>query len=75
MCKKYRKFNTLKIWYVFDEIFSIICDKCGSKYEKMFTEALSIEILNILRLKTVTFQRNLFASMKILFASMSMKPF
>ena len=51
-CKKYRKFKNPKISYIFDKTLSvsIICDKCGSKDEKIFKEEESIKTLKILGL-------------------------
>ena len=42
---KYRKFKNLKISYIFNKtwVLCIICDKCGSKDEKVFKEEESIK--------------------------------
>ena len=39
-CNKYRKFRRPKIYYIINKalVFSMICDKCGSIYEKIFKE-------------------------------------
>ena len=44
-CSKYRKSKSLKISYIFNKtwVLSIICDKCGSKDEKVFKKEESIE--------------------------------
>ena len=46
-CSKYKKFKNPKTPYIFDKtlVFSIICDKCGSKDEKIFKEEELVEIL------------------------------
>ena len=51
-CIKYKKFKNPKISYNFYETlaFSIICDKCGSKCEKIFQEEESTDILKVLGL-------------------------
>ena len=51
-CNKHRKSKNSKISIVFDKtlVLSVICDKCDSKYEKVFKEKESIEILKILGL-------------------------
>ena len=38
--KKYRKFKSSKISYIFHKklVFSITCDKCGLKNEKVYKE-------------------------------------
>ena len=43
---KYRKFKNATKPLIFDKtlILSIICDKCGSKDEKVFKEVESIEV-------------------------------
>ena len=47
-----RKFKNPKASYTFNEalVLSIICDKCGSNDDKIFTIEESIEILKILGL-------------------------
>ena len=49
---KYKKFNNLKLWYIFEKtlFLSIICSKCGSKDEKIFKKEELIEILKPLGL-------------------------
>ena len=49
---KYRKFKSPQISYILDKILnlSIICDKCGSKHEKLFKEKESDEVLKVLGL-------------------------
>ena len=45
-CNKYRKFKSPKISYVFIKtlVLFIICNKCGSKDEKIFKEEESAGI-------------------------------
>ena len=52
ICRKYRKFEKPKISYLSEKtlVLSIICCKCKNKYEKIFKEKESIEILKILGL-------------------------
>ena len=52
ICGKYRKFENLKISYIFEKalVLSIICGKCGNEDEKIFKEEESTEILKILGL-------------------------
>ena len=49
---KYRKFEKLKISYLFEEplVLSIICSKCKNEEEKLFKEEESIKISKILGL-------------------------
>ena len=49
---KYTKIKNPKISYIFDKkiVLSIICNKCGSRYEKIFKEEGSTEILKVLGL-------------------------
>ena len=51
-CSKYRKFENPKILYLLEKtlVLSITCSKCKNKYEKIFKEEKSIEILKILGL-------------------------
>ena len=46
ICGKYRKFEKLKISYIFEKtlVLSIICSKCKIEDEKKFKEKESIEI-------------------------------
>ena len=52
ICKKYRKFEKPKIWYIFEKILVlfIICNKLKNEDEKIFKEEKSIEILKIVGL-------------------------
>lgn len=51
-CTKYRKLKNPKVLHFFNEalVLSIICDKCGSNDDKIFTIEESIEILKTLGL-------------------------
>ena len=53
-CNKFRKFKNPKISNVLDKslVFSVICDKCSSKDEKIFKEKESVDILKTLSLIT-----------------------
>ena len=52
ICRKYRKFEKLKISYLFGKTFvlSVICSKWKNEDEKVFEEKDSIEILAVLGL-------------------------
>ena len=51
-CNKYRKFKNHKILCIFDLtlVLSIICDKYGSKDERLFKEKKAMGILKIIGL-------------------------
>ena len=52
ICRKYRKFEKLKISYLFEKTFdlSVICSKWKNEDEKISEEKDSIEILTVLDL-------------------------
>ena len=52
ICCNYRKFENLKISYIFEKtlVLSIISSKCENEDEKTIKEEESIEIINILGL-------------------------
>ena len=52
ICSKYRKFEKLRLSYLFEKtlFLSIICSKCKTEPEKIFKEEESIEILKIIGL-------------------------
>ena len=52
ICRKYRKFEKLKISYLFGKTFvlSVICSKWKNEDKKIFEEKDSIEILAVLGL-------------------------
>ena len=51
-CSKYRKLEKPKTLYLLEKalVFSIICNKCKNKDEKIFKEEESIEILKFIGL-------------------------
>ena len=52
ICGKYRKFEKPKISFLLQKALalSIFCSKCKNKYEKLFKDEESTEILKILGL-------------------------